>query len=237
MKLLGILGGMSWTSTAEYYRLLNEDVAARRGGLHSARLLLHSVDFQEVAVLQRMGEWDAAGALLADAARGLERAGAQGLIIATNTMHRVADTIQTAVDIPLLHIADATGERIRAAGLTRVGLLATAFTMEQAFYTGRLEENYGLDVMVPEADERAETHRIIFDELCKNDVRPESRATYRRIMAGLVQRGAQAIILGCTEITLLVGQDDVPVPVFDTTRIHVEAAVQWMLEEESTPPA
>ncbi|THF87906.1 aspartate/glutamate racemase family protein [Deinococcus sp. KSM4-11] len=237
MKLLGILGGMSWTSTAEYYRLLNEEVAAQQGGLHSARLLLHSVDFEEVAILQRTGEWDAAGALLADAARGLERVGAQGLIIATNTMHRVADTIQTAVDIPLLHIADATGERIRAAGLTRVGLLATAFTMEQAFYTGRLEENYGLGVMVPEADERAETHRIIFDELCKNDVRPASRATYRRIMAGLVQRGAQAIILGCTEIMLLVGQDDVTVPVFDTTRIHVEAAVQWMLEEESTPPA
>ncbi|WP_309572897.1 aspartate/glutamate racemase family protein [Deinococcus sp.] len=229
MKLLGIIGGMSWTSTAEYYRLLNEAVARERGGLHSARLLLHSLDFEVVAALQRSGDWEAAGLLLADAARGLERAGAGGLILATNTMHKVADAIEDAVSIPLLHIADATGARIRAAGLSRVGLLATAFTMEQAFYTGRLAEKYGLDVIVPGAEERADIHRIIFDEQCRNDIRPESRHTYRRIMAGLVERGAQGLILGCTEITLLVGAADTTVPVFDTTRIHVEDAVTWML--------
>ncbi|MFC3835707.1 MULTISPECIES: aspartate/glutamate racemase family protein [Deinococcus] len=231
MRLLGILGGMSWTSTAEYYRVLNEEVARERGGLHSARVLLHSVDFAEVAALQRSGEWDAAGALLADAARRLEGAGAGALLLATNTMHKVAD----AVSIPLLHIADATGERLRAAGLTRVGLLATAFTMEQDFYTGRLAGKYGLDVIVPEADERAEVHRIIFDELCRNVIRPESREVYRRVMAGLVARGAQGLILGCTEITLLVGAPDTTVPVFDTTRIHVEDAVRRMLDDATTP--
>ena len=234
MKLLGILGGMSWTSTAEYYRMLNELVARERGGLHSARLLLHSVDFAQVVAMQKVGEWGAAGTLLADAARGLERAGAQGLIVATNTMHKVAEAIEVTVSIPLLHIADATGERIRAAGLTRVGLLATAFTMEQDFYTGRLAQKYGLEVIVPETDERAEVHRIIFDELCQNALRSESRETYRRIMAGLVGRGAQGIILGCTEITLLVGAQDTTVPVFDTTRIHAEDAVRWMLND-ATP--
>lgn len=233
MKLLGILGGMSWTSTAEYYRLLNEDVAREVGSLHSARLLLHSVDFAEVAALQKAGEWNAAGALLADVARGLERAGAQGLLLATNTMHRVADAIEDAVSIPLLHIADATGERVRAAGQTRVGLLATAFTMEQEFYTGRLAEKYGLDVIVPEAAQRADVHRIIYDELCRGEIREDSRQTYRRIMAGLVDQGAQGIILGCTEITLLVGAGDVSVPVFDTTRIHVDAAARWMLGDLS----
>ncbi|WP_295815724.1 aspartate/glutamate racemase family protein [uncultured Deinococcus sp.] len=235
MRLLGILGGMSWTSTAEYYRVLNEEVARERGGLHSARVLLHSVDFAEVAALQRSGEWDAAGALLADAARGLEASGAGALLLATNTMHNVADAVQDAVSIPLLHIADATGERLRAAGLTRVGLLATAFTMEQDFYTGRLAGKYGLDVIVPEADERAEVHRIIFDELCRNVIRPESREVYRRVMTGLVARGAQGLILGCTEITLLVGAPDTTVPVFDTTRIHVEDAVRWMLDDATTP--
>lgn len=235
MKLLGILGGMSWTSTAEYYRVLNEEVARERGGLHSARVLLHSVDFAEVAALQRSGEWDAAGALLGDAARGLEAAGAGALLLATNTMHKVADAVQDAVSIPLLHIADATGERLRAAGLTRVGLLATAFTMEQDFYTGRLAGKYGLDVIVPEADERTEVHRIIYDELCQNVIRPESREVYRRVMAGLVERGAQGLILGCTEITLLVGAPDTTVPVFDTTRIHVEDAVRWMLDNGTTP--
>ncbi|PNY80392.1 aspartate/glutamate racemase family protein [Deinococcus koreensis] len=230
MKLLGLLGGMSWTSTAEYYRLLNEDVTRELGGLHSARLLLHSVDFAEVAALQKSGDWDAAAALLADAARGLERAGAQGLLLATNTMHKVADRVQDAVDIPLLHIADATGEAVRLAGVTRVGLLATAFTMEQAFYRGRLAEQYGLDVIVPEAAQRADVHRIIYDELCRGEIREDSRQTYRRIMTGLVDQGAQGIILGCTEITLLVGAGDVSVPVFDTTRIHVQAAVRWMLD-------
>lgn len=229
MKLLGIIGGMSWTSTAEYYRRLNSEVARERGGLTSARLLLHSVNFAEIAALQTSGDWSAAGGQLADVARGLERAGAEGLLLATNTMHRVAPQIEVATRLPLLHIADATGEAIRAAGLKRVGLLATAFTMEQDFYTGRLSVKYGLDVIVPDLAGRAEVHRIIFDELCRNVISDQSRDTYRRVMADLVSRGAQAIILGCTEISLLVGADDVGVPVFDTTAIHVQEAVKFML--------
>lgn len=229
MKLLGVIGGMSWTSTAQYYRLLNEGVARKRGGLSSARLLLHSVDFAEIAALQKSDGWEEAGELLADIARGLERAGAGGLLLATNTMHRVAPQIEAATRLPLLHIADATGEAIRAAGLKKVGLLATAFTMEQDFYKDRLSEKYGLDVIVPGTADRAEVHRIIFDELCCNVVTDESRQMYRRVMAELVSRGAQAIILGCTEIGLLVGADDVSVPVFDTTAIHVQEAVKFML--------
>lgn len=230
MKLIGILGGMSWTSSAEYYRLLNEEVARRMGGLHSAQVLLHSVDFAEVAVLQREARWDEAGALLAEAARGLERAGAGALVLATNTMHKVAPDIEAAVNIPLLHIVDGTAEAIRAAGLSRVGLLATAFTMEQEFYTGRLKDKFGLETLTPPAEDRAEIHRIIYDELCRNEIRETSRATYRRVMADLVARGAQGIILGCTEITLLVGAADTAVPVFDTTRLHVQAAVDWALD-------
>ncbi|WP_425145800.1 aspartate/glutamate racemase family protein [Deinococcus sp.] len=229
MKLLGIIGGMSWTSTAEYYRLLNEEVATRLGGLHSARLLLHSVDFAQIEAMQMAGQWDEAGALLADAARGLERAGAQGLLLATNTMHKVAPAIEAAAQLPLLHIADAAGRAIRAAGVSRVGLLATAFTMEQEFYKGRLAR-HGIETIVPGDAQRSEVHRVIYDELCRNVILPGSCGTYRRIMASLAERGAQGIILGCTEITLLVGQDDTPLPVFDTTRLHVEAAVDWMLD-------
>ncbi|GAA4021162.1 aspartate/glutamate racemase [Deinococcus rubellus] len=230
MKLLGVIGGMSWTSTAEYYRLLNSEVARQRGGLTSARLLLHSVDFAEIAALQTSGEWDEAGEILADITRGLERAGAEGLLLATNTMHKVAPHIEAATRLPLLHIADATGEAIQGAGLKKVGLIATAFTMEQDFYTGRLSEKYGLDVIVPGPADRAEVHRVIFDELCRNAVTEQSRVIYRRVMADLVSRGAQAIILGCTEISLLVGAADVAVPVFDTTAIHVQEAVRFMLE-------
>ena len=230
MRLLGIIGGMSWTSTAEYYRLLNAEMARQRGGLHSARLLLHSVDFAEIATLQHSGQWDAAGELLANVARGLERAGAEGLLLATNTMHKVAPQIEAATRLPFLHIADATGERIRAAGLEKVGLLATAFTMEQDFYKGRLSEKYGLDVIVPDAAGRAEVHRVIYDELCHNVIKDESREIYRTQMAELAKRGAEAIILGCTEITLLVGVDDVSVPVFDTAAIHVAAGARFMLD-------
>ena len=229
MKLLGVIGGMSWTSTAEYYRLLNSEVARQRGGLSSARLLLHSVDFAEIAALQHGGQWDAAGELLADVARGLERAGAEGLLLATNTMHKVAPQIEVATGLPFLHIADGAGAAIRAGGLEKVGLLATAFTMEQDFYKGRLSEKYGLDVIVPNAANRGEVHRIIYDELCKDIILDESRQVYRLIMAELVEQGAQAIILGCTEITLLVGPEDVSVPVFDTTAIHVAAGVKFML--------
>ncbi|GBF05564.1 aspartate racemase family protein [Deinococcus aerius] len=234
VKTLGVLGGMSWTSTAEYYRLLNEGVAERRGGLHSAPLLLHSLDFAEVARLQREDRWEEAGERLADAARGLERAGAGALLLATNTMHKVADQIEAATGIPLLHIADATGQSIRAAGLTRVGLLATAFTMEQTFYRERLGR-WGVEVVVPAAAARAEVHRIIFDELCRNTVREDSRAIYRRVMEELVGEGAQGIILGCTEITLLVGPGDASVPVFDTTRLHVGAALDWLLDGGRRP--
>ncbi len=228
MNLLGIIGGMSWTSTAEYYRLLNEGAASRLGGLHSARLLLHSVDFAQVEAMQREDRWDEAGDLLAEAARGLERAGAGALLLATNTMHRVAPAIEQAVNIPLLHIADCTARAIRAAGLTRVGLLATRFTMEQDFYKERLAA-HGIETLVPDEAGRAEIHRIIYDELCRNVVRPESHHVYREVMAGLVDRGAQGLILGCTEITLLVGAGDTGVPVFDTTALHVQAALDWLL--------
>lgn len=228
MRLLGVLGGMSWTSTAEYYRRLNEGVATRLGGLHSARLLLHSVDFAPVAELQHAGDWDGTARVLAEAARGLERAGAQGLLLATNTMHKVADEVAGAVSLPLLHIADATAERVLAAGHRRVGLLATAFTMEQDFYARRLRD-HGLEVVVPDPDQRAEVHRVIYEELCHGVVRDASRERYREVMAALVQRGAEAVVLGCTEIGLLVGEGDAAVPLFDTTAIHADAAVEWML--------
>ena len=230
MTLPGVLGGMSWTSTAEYYRLLNSLYAERRGGLHSAPVLLHSVDFAPIAARQKAGDWEGAAALLADAARGLERAGAGALLLATNTMHKVAPHIEAAVNMPLLHIVDSTASAIQAAGLSRVGLLATAFTMEQDFYVGRLQERFGIETLVPDEAERAEVHRIIYDELCRGVVQGSSRETYQQVMDGLVRRGAQGIILGCTEITLLVGPADTTVPVFDTTRLHVQAAVDWLLE-------
>lgn len=230
MRTLGLLGGMSWESTLPYYRWINEGVRARLGGLHSARLLLHSVDFQEIADLQRSGDWETAGDVLASAAQGLSRAGAQGIVLCTNTMHEVAAAITAAIaPLPLLHIADATADAIRAAGLTCVGLLGTRFTMEREFYVGRLRERYGLDVRVPEAAARERVHRVIYEELCLGKVREESRLAFRQIMQQLVAAGAQGIILGCTEITLLVGAGDAAVPLFDTTRLHADAAVAWAL--------
>jgi aspartate racemase len=228
MRTLGLLGGMSWESTLPYYRHVNERVRERLGGLHSAKLVLYSVDFAEIERLQHAGDWDAAGRVLADAAQALERAGAEALVLCTNTMHRVLDVVEPAIRMPVIHIADATARRIRAAGISKVGLLATRFTMEQDFYRGRLERN-GLEVVVPDADERTEIHRVIYDELCLGMIRDESRETYRAIMASLVKRGAEGLILGCTEIGLLVGASDTTVPVFDTTRIHAEAAVDWAL--------
>lgn len=231
MKTIGILGGMSWESSAEYYRLMNEAVARRLGSFHSARTLMLSVDFAEVEALQAAEDWDAAGALLTKAATDLERGGAECLVLATNTMHRVAPAIEAATSIPLLHIADATAAAIRAAGVSQVGLLGTRYTMEQEFYRGRLERKYGLDVLVPDGPDRTTVHDVIYNELVLGTVREESREAYRGVMARLVERGAQAVILGCTEIGLLVGAADASVPLFDTTRLHAEHAVEWALAE------
>ena len=219
-----MLGGMSWESSAEYYRLVNELTRERSGGLHSARCLLHSVDFAEIEHLQAEGRWDEAGELLARAARGLEAGGAELLLICTNTMHKVADQVQAAVSIPLVHLGDATAEAVRAAGVGTVGLLATAYTMEQDFYRDRLG-SHGLEVLVPHASDRAEVHRIIYEELCVGVVREQSRRTYVEVIERLVTAGAEGVILGCTEIELLIGPADARVPVFATTRIHVEAAL------------
>jgi aspartate racemase len=223
-RVIGMLGGMSWESTAEYYRLANELVRDRLGGLHSARLVVASVDFAEIEALQVAGDWDRAGDILAVEAARLQAAGAELLLLCTNTMHKVAARVQAAVTIPLLHLADTTAAAVRAAGLTTVGLLATGFTMEQDFYRDRLA-GHGLDVLVPDAEDRAAVHRIIYDELCRGVIREESRRTYRQVIDRLVAAGAQGIILGCTEIELLIGPADSPVPVFPTTRLHVEAAV------------
>ena len=229
MKTIGLIGGMSWESTVPYYRAINETVKERLGGLHSAKVILYSVDFHDIERLQHAGDWDTAGAMLADVARSLERAGADFLVLATNTMHKVAASIEAAVAIPLLHIADPTAAEIKWAGHSRIGLLGTRFTMEQAFYKDRLRERHGLDVIVPEPADRDIVHRIIYEELCLGVVRGGSRDEYRRIMNGLVENGAQAIILGCTEIMLLVGDGDAAVPLFDTTAIHARSAADAAL--------
>jgi aspartate racemase len=228
MLTIGLLGGMSWESSAEYYRLLNELVRDRLGGLHSARCVLHSQDFAEIERLQAAGDWDGAGRLLAADARSLQAAGADLLLLCTNTMHRVADAIEAGVDVPLLHLGDATAEAVLAAGIRTVGLLGTAFTMEQSFYRDRLA-SHGLAVLVPGEADRALVHRVIYDELCVGVVRDESREGYRSVIARLVESGAEGIILGCTEIELLIGAADSPVPVFPTTRLHAEAAVRRAL--------
>jgi len=237
MKTLGLLGGMSWESTVPYYRIINETVRERLGGLHSARLILYSVDFHAIERLQQAGAWDEAGRMLADAARSLEAAGAQGLALCTNTMHKVAPAIEAAVTIPLLHIADPTAAAVKAAGLHAVGLLGTRFTMEQDFYRGRLTDRHGLTVIIPDPADRAIVHRVIYEELCQGDLRAESRAQYREILQRLVETGAEGIILGCTEIALLVGPDDAPVPLFDTTALHARAAAAWALGEAEDPAA
>jgi len=228
MKTIGLIGGMSWESTVTYYQLLNTVIRQRRGGLHSAKVLLYSVDFHEIERLQHAGDWDTAGVLLADAARVLERAGADFIVLCTNTMHRVAPMIAAAVTLPLLHIADATAAEIKRAGLTTIGLLGTRFTMEQDFYRGRLQ-TLGVSVVVPDAADRDLVHRVIYDELCLGDIRDASRERYREIIARLVAGGAQGIVYGCTEIGLLVSAADAPVPVFDTTAIHAQAAVELAL--------
>jgi aspartate racemase len=229
MKTIGLIGGMSWESTVSYYRIVNEVVKERLGGLHSAKVILYSVDFSEVERMQQDGDWPAAGTLLADAARSLQAAGADFLVLCTNTMHKVAPAIEGAVTIPLMHIADPTAYAIKAAGHRTVGLLGTRFTMEQDFYKARLVANHGLEVMVPGVGDREIVHQIIYEELCLGRVLPGSRAEYRRIIASLASAGAEAIILGCTEISLLVGQSDSPVPLFDTAYIHARSAAEHAL--------
>lgn len=229
MKTIGLIGGMSWESTIPYYRQINQSIKEHLGGLHSAKVVLYSVDFHEVERLQHAGDWAAAGELLAGAARALELAGADFLVLCTNTMHKVAPTIEAAVRIPLFHIADPTAEAIKAAGLATVGLLGTRFTMEQAFYKDRLRERHGLQVLIPNPSDRDVIHRVIYEELCLGRIVEESRGEYRRIMADLVGQGAEGIVLGCTEISLLVGQQDSSVPLFDTTAIHACKAAEWAL--------
>ena len=230
MKTIGMIGGMSWESTVPYYREANELVKRRLGGLHSARIALCSVDFHDIELLQASERWDEAGEALARAARSVEAAGADFLVLCTNTMHKVAPAIEAAVSIPLLHIADATAAAVKAAGVRRVGLLGTRFTMEQDFYRGRLEERHGLEVLVPRDEDRGVVHRVIYEELCIGLVSEESRERFREVIRRLVARGAEGVILGCTEIAMLVSPPDSPVPVFDTTRIHAAAAVDLALD-------
>jgi len=224
MKTIGLLGGMSWESTALYYKLINEGIKEKLGGLHSAKIALHSVDFAEIETMQHVGDWDGAAKALTKAAQNIEAAGADFLLICTNTMHKVAPQIQDGIDIPLLHLADATAKRIQDAGIKTIGLLGTNFTMEQDFYKGRLE-HHGLNVLVPNKEDRDIIHRVIYDELCLGQVEDTSRQEYLRIMNKLRDAAAEGVIEGCTEIVILVQQDHTDIPLFDTTRIHAEAAV------------
>ena len=230
MKTIGLIGGMSWESTANYYRDINERVKQRLGGLHSARILLYSVDFQEIERLQHQGRWDEAGEQLGDIARRLEGAGADVVALCTNTMHKVAPAIEAALRVPFLHIADPTAQAVKQAGIGRIGLLGTRFTMEEDFYRGRLVQRHGLDVIVPDPAERETIHRVIYDELCLGKVEERSRRAYREIIAHLVERGAEGVILGCTEIAMLVSPADSPVPLFDTTQLHAVSAVDFALQ-------
>ncbi|OUE39251.1 aspartate racemase [Billgrantia desiderata SP1] len=229
MKTIGLLGGMSWESTVSYYRALNEGVKAALGGFHSAKLCLYSVDFAEIERLQHAGDWDATAEILSRAARSVEAAGADILLIGTNTMHKVAPEIEASITIPLLHIADATAQRLAADGIRRVGLLGTRFTMEQDFYKGRIAEGFGIEVLVPDAAQRDLVHEVIYHELCLGQVKETSRQRYLEIIESLREQGAEAVILGCTEIALLVQQSDTAVPLYDTTAIHAEEAVKWAL--------
>lgn len=232
MKTLGLIGGMSWESTVPYYRMINEHVKQQLGGLHSAKLFLYSVDFYEIEKLQMASDWQQAGEILGNAARSLARAGAQVIVVCTNTMHKVAGDIERIGGLPLLHIADATAEKIKGQGLRKIGLLGTRFTMEQDFYRGRLQEKHQIDVVTPDDADRAIVHRIIYDELCLGIIKDDSREEYRRIIGKLEQQGVEGIILGCTEITLLVGAEDARVAVFDTTAIHALAAAEFALTQD-----
>jgi len=230
MKTIGMLGGMSWESTQSYYQALNQGVKTALGGLHSAKICMYSVDFAEIEKLQHQGEWQKTGEILAHAAQGIEAGGADFLLICTNTMHKVAPQIEAKINIPLLHIADATAEQLKADGITKVGLLGTQFTMEQEFYKSRLTEKYGIDVLVPNKAQRQIVHDVIYNELCQGVVAESSKQAYLDIIASLAKHGAQAVILGCTEIALLVKQADTEVPLYDTTAIHAQAAVSLALK-------
>lgn len=229
VKTLGLLGGMSWESTLPYYRQINETVRDQLGGLHSARLILYSVDFHDIERMQSSGDWSGAAAHLGAVAQTLERAGAEGLVLCTNTMHKLAEAIEASVHIPLLHIADPTADALAQAGHRCVGLLGTRFTMEQDFYRGRLEQKFGLTVLTPALDHQALVHRVIYEELCRGQVRPDSRVALVQVIDDLGTRGAQAIILGCTELTLLLGATDCTLPLFDTARLHARSAALWAL--------
>ena len=230
MKTIGLIGGMSWESSIEYYRIINETAKEKLGGLHSAKSLMVTVDFAEIEKLQHEGRWDDAAQILIRCAQDLEHGGADFIVLCTNTMHKVADQIQAGIKIPFLHIADATAEKIKSAGLQKIGLLGTRFTMEQDFYKSRLTEKYGLEVLIPNNAERELVHRVIYDELCLGVVKNDSRNNYKEIMQSLVEQGAQGVILGCTEIELLVKQEDASVPLFPTSRIHAVAAVEYALK-------
>lgn len=231
MKTMGLLGGMSWESTIPYYRLINEGIKERLGGLHSAKIVLHSVDFHEIEACQSKGEWDLAGDMLAQAALGLQKAGAEGIVLCTNTMHKVAHHIESRCGLPFLHIADATGRAITAQNVQRVALLGTRYTMEQDFYRGRLSAEFGIESLIPEEPQRLRINQIIFEELCLGKITEESKRYYQQVIEELQGQGAQGVIFGCTEIGLLLNQQDCPLPVFDTAAIHAAHAVNFMLTE------
>jgi len=230
LKIIGLLGGMSWESTQEYYKIINETVKERLGGLHSAKILMYSVDFEEIEMLQHKGEWEKLTSLMIDAAVRVEKGGADFILVCTNTMHKMADDVQNALKIPLVHIADATAERIKKNGLNKVGLLGTKFTMEQDFYKGRLTDKHGIAVIVPDKEERQTVHGIIYGELCLGKINQSSRDCFVKIIGNLVKNGAEGIVLGCTEIPLLVKQEDVEVPLFNTTMIHATSAVDHAMQ-------
>jgi aspartate racemase len=229
MKTIGLIGGMSWESSAEYYRVINQDMKARLGGHRNARSVMVTVCFEEIKALQHEQRWDELASRMKDAALQVQAAGADVVLLCTNTMHRVAPAVEAELEIPLLHIVDPTAQALRDAGIDRVGLLGTAFTMEQDFYRGRMQDRHGIEVVVPHAPERALVHQIIYDELCHGIVRDASRIEYQRIIAGMEAQGVGGVILGCTEIAMLIGPDDVALPVFDTTALHAQAAVTWAL--------
>jgi len=231
MKTIGLLGGMSWESTLVYYRLINQGVRARLGGLHSAPIVLSSVDFAEIEPLQVSGDWPALAQLLVDAARRVEQAGAEALVLASNTMHKVAEEIESAIDIPLIHVVDVTAAALERDGVERVGLLGTRFTMEDGFWRDRLQDRFGIETIVPKPEQMTIINKVIFEELCNGLIRDDSRRRYLQVIASLNQRGARAAILGCTEIGMLVSPDDIPVPLYDTSELHAAAAVEFAIGE------